>query len=187
MDFQFSQHYLLKRAGIFVGNLCWVYFQTPFSVPLISVFIFMSKPYCFGSHNFVTLKSWSVIPSALLLFKIALATGVCCDSIWIWAFFPISLKDAIWILTGGLHWIHRLLWSIGCLPNSVLLLVPPFSSFLLFRPCALGWQIQGTGSFFSSLEEGEMFFPFAHGDAFLCSQQGSWLPTAFQNYELVLY
>ena len=32
-----------------------------------------------------------------------------------------------------------------------------------------------------------MFIPFAHGDAFLCSQQGSWLPTTFQSYELVLY
>ena len=51
-----------------VDHICWVYFQTPFSVPLIYVSIYMLEPYCFGNHNFVILKSWNVIPSALVFF-----------------------------------------------------------------------------------------------------------------------
>lgn len=71
---------------------------------------------------------------------------------------------------------------VSLLISTLVVLVPAslFSSFLLFRLSSLSCQIQGNGSFSSSLEGRETFISFVYGDTLLCCPQGFWLALGFQ-------
>ena len=83
---QFSQHHLLKivfsplyslaslvKDKVSIGT--WIYLWAFYFVPLISIYVFMSVPYCFDDCDFeVNLKSGRLIPPVPFFFvKIVMA------------------------------------------------------------------------------------------------------------------